>query len=281
MPTGPDRTSKAATAARIYDYYLGGAHNFPADVAAAKQIIALNPATPAIARANRAFLGRAVQFLVDAGVRQFLDIGSGMPTAGNVHQIAQQAAPDSRVVYVDIDPVAVAESLELLEGDPTVTAIQGDARVPGEILGHERVRAMLDFSQPIGLLMCAVLHFIPDDTTARATVSTLAGALAPGSYLVMSHFNMESWDVSPEDEQAGLNVYRQQTATPVGARSAAQVAEFFAGRADIVEPGIVPVPLWRPAEGDPADFTDNPGASAFLGAVGRIHAVRPQPAARV
>jgi SAM-dependent methyltransferase len=270
MPTDPDRTTKAATAARIYDYYLGGAHNFPADVEAAKQIIALNPATPAIARANRAFLGRAVRFLVDAGVRQFLDIGSGMPTSGNVHQIAQEAAPESRVVYVDIDPVAVAESLDLLRKNPTVTAIRGDARVPREILGHERLRGLLDFNQPIGLLMCALLHFIPDDAMADLTVSTLAGALAPGSYLVISHFNMEDWDVSPEAEQAGLNVYRQRTATPVGARTAAQVAEYFAGRADIVEPGVVAVPLWRPADGDPQDFADNPGGSAFVGAVGRI-----------
>jgi hypothetical protein len=270
---GEDRTRKAATAARMYDYYLGGIHNFPADIEAAKQVIAQNPLAPAAARANRAFLGRAVRYLVDAGVRQFLDIGSGMPTVGNVHEVAQQAAPDSRVVYVDIDPVAVAESRELLEGNPLATAIRADLRIPEEILADPQVRKVLDFSQPIGLLMVAVLHFVPDDDTAYGTVSTLVGALAPGSYLVISHGTAEGVDLGlPVEELLARTqeVYRRNTATPIRPRTRAEIARFFSGRAELVEPGVVSVPLWQPSPDDPADFADDPARSASFGAVGRV-----------
>src|SRR6266536_4281960 len=150
-----DDTPKPATAARIYDYYLGGVHNFPADREAARQVIAMYPFIPAAARANRAFLGRAVRFLADAGIRQFLDIGSGIPTGGNVHEIAQGIAPDARVVYVDIDPVAVAESLEILEGNERATAIRANLCSPQVILGHPDVRRLLDLKQPVGLLLVA------------------------------------------------------------------------------------------------------------------------------
>jgi hypothetical protein len=270
---GEDRTRKAATAARMYDYYLGGVHNFPADQEAAKKIIAQYPSTPAAARANRAFLRRAVRFLVDAGVRQFLDIGSGMPTVGNVHEIAQQAAPDCRVVYVDIDPVAVAESLEILQGNPLVTAIRGDVRVPEKILGHGQVRKLLDLDQPVGLLMVALLHFVPDDELAYAAVSALVDALAPASYLVISHISTEGMDLSPAMKDAverGRDVYRRQTASPVRMRSIAETTRFFT-TADLVEPGVVPVPLWRPEPDDPTDFADNPARSTFIGGVGKIH----------
>ncbi len=268
---GEDRTRKAATAARIYDYYLGGMHNFPADMEAAKQIIAQYPTAPAAARANRAFLRRAVRFLVDAGVRQFLDLGSGMPTVGNVHEVAQQAAPDSRVVYVDIDPVAVSESQELLKDNPLATAIRGDVRVPEEILSHGQVRKLLDFNRPIGLLMVALLHFVPDDDVAYGMVSTMVDALAPGSYLGISHMTAEGVPVSPDEAARGREVYRRHTATPIRSRGRAEVTRFFSGRVELVEPGVVMVPLWRPAPDDPADFTDNPGGSAFLAGIGRVH----------
>lgn len=270
---GEDRTRKAATAARMYDYYLGGVHNFPADVEAAKQVIAQNPSTPAAARANRAFLRRAVRYLVGAGVRQFLDIGSGMPTVGNVHEVAQQAAPDARVVYVDIDPVAVMESLEILQDNPLVTAVRGDVRAPEEILGHAQVRRLLDFSQPIGLLMVALLHFVPDDDVAYGAVSKLTGALAGGGYLVVSHVSIEGMKLGPDQKDAverGRDVYRRQTASPVRLRSHAETARFFAAT-DLVEPGLVPVPLWRPGPDDPTDFADDPVQAGFIGGVGKLN----------
>lgn len=265
-----DRARKAATAARIYDYFLGGVHNFPADREAAKQVIAQYPLTPVAVRTNRAFLGRAVRFLAEAGVRQFLDLGSGMPTVGNVHEIAQQAASGCRVVYVDIDPVAVAESLELLADNPLVTAILGDVCAPQEILGHPQVRQLLDFDQPIALLMVALLHFVPDDDTAYRSVSTLVDALAPGSYVVISHTTTDGLTFSPEEVARAREIYRQQTITPIRPRSHVQTVRFFAGT-DLVAPGVVPVQLWRAAPNDPTDFADNPAGSGFLGGIGQIH----------
>src|SRR5688572_15286219 len=146
---------KPATAARIYDYYLGGVHNFSADRAAAQQVTSVFPFIPTAARANRAFLGRAVRVLVAAGVRQFLDIGSGIPTVGNVHEIAQAVAPDARVAYVDIDPVAVSEGQELLAGNDRAVALLGDLRDPQAVLAHPGVRRLLDFGQPTALLLAA------------------------------------------------------------------------------------------------------------------------------
>jgi len=254
----------------MYDYFLGGVHNFPVDREAARQVLAQYPLTALAVRANRAFLGRAVRFLVEAGVRQFLDLGSGMPTVGNVHEIAQQAAPEARVVYVDIDPVAVSESLELLAGNPLVTAIRGDVRAPKQILGHTEVRELLDFSQPIGLLMVALLHFVPDDDEAYRVVSTLVEALAPGSYLVISHSTTDGLNLSAETVTRGREIYRQQTATPIRPRSHAETARFFIAT-DLVEPGLVAAPLWRPALEDPRDFADNPAGSGFLAGIGQIH----------
>ncbi len=265
-----ERNRKAATAARIYDYYLGGTHNFPVDVEVAKRVLARNPSTSAMARTNRAFLRRAVRFLVDAGVRQFLDIGSGMPTVGNVHEVAQRAAPDSRVVYVDIDPVAVSESQELLAGNPLAIAVQGDVRAPERILGNGQVRKLLDFSQPVGLLLVALLHFVPGDEEAYGAVATLADALAPGSYLVISHFTTEAAPVSKEELARVQDMYQRQTATPFRQRNRAEVARFFAGRGELVDPGVVWVPQWRPAADAPADFADDPSASVGLAAVGRL-----------
>jgi SAM-dependent methyltransferase len=254
----------------MYDYFLGGVHNFPIDREAARQVLAQYPLTTLAVRANRAFLGRAVRFLVAAGVRQFLDIGSGMPTVGNVHEIAEQTAGQTRVVYVDIDPVAVSESLELLAGNPLVTAIRGDVCVPEEILGHIRVRELLDFSQPIGLLMVALLHFVPDDDEAYRVVSKLVDALAPGSYLVISHSTTDGLNLSAEAVARGREVYRQQTATPMRPRTHAETARFFT-TTDLVEPGLVAAPLWRPAPDDPVDFADNPAGSGFLAGIGHIH----------
>jgi SAM-dependent methyltransferase len=259
---------KPATAARIYDYFLGGIHNFPADQEAAKQIISRFPFIPQGAQANRVFLRRAVRYLADAGIRQFLDIGSGIPTAGNVHEIAQEAAPDARVVYVDIDPVAVAESLEILAGNDQAVAVRADLREPHAILDHPQVRKMLNFSQPTALLLAAVLHFMPDDEQARSTVDELVAALAPGSYLLISHAAVETFNPESPEYKAIQDLYKRQTTTPAKLRTRAETERFFAGL-ELVEPGVVWLAEWRPEPGTPNPFADNPARSSAWAGVGR------------
>jgi len=263
----PGADQKPATAARIYDYHLGGTHNFPADRAAAQAVADRFPLTPAIARAARAFLGRSVRYLADNGVRQFLDVGSGIPTVGNVHEIAQGVAPESRVVYVDIDPVAVSESREILEGNAYATAIRADVRSPGAVLGHPEVRRMLDFDRPIAVLLCAVLHFVPDDAVAKAAIAELMDAVPSGSYLVISHAGTEDPD-HEEGVELIKDVYKRQTATPFTTRTRTEVTRFFDGL-ELIEPGVVWSPLWRPAPDDPQDFRDRPELAVGFGAVGR------------
>lgn len=262
-------TQKPATAARIYDYHLGGTHNFAADRAAAKAITEMFPQVPALAQTGRAFLRRAVHYLAGAGVRQFLDIGSGLPTEGNVHEIAQQTVPDYRVVYVDIDPVAVAESLEILEGNDQATALRADVRGARSILDHPKVRGLLDFDQPVGLLLVAVLHFVPDDAEAYGAVNELVGALAPGSYVVLSHATEETSDVDPDGIKTLHDVYKRQTATPLKLRKRPEIARFFDGL-EMVDPGLVWPPQWRPEPGDPADFVNEPARSAGLVGVAKV-----------
>jgi SAM-dependent methyltransferase len=245
-------TQKPATAARMYDYFLGGIHNFPADREAATKVIAQFPFMPAVARANRAFLRRSVRFLLDAGVRQFLDLGSGIPTEGNVHEIAQQIAPDSRVVYVDIDPVAVAESLEILDGNDLATAIRADLRAPKAILEHPAVRRLLDFGQPIGLLMAAVLHFADEEPQVYNVVEELVTALAPGSYLVVSHVAAESFNPRSEQTKAAVEVYEKRTTTSARPRDRAEIERFFTGL-EVLEPGVVWLHEWRPDADDPTE----------------------------
>jgi hypothetical protein len=262
---------KPATAARIYDYHLGGTHNFPADRAAGQAVAERNPLVPAMARTNRAFLRRAVAYLTEAGIRQFLDIGSGIPTEGNVHEIAQRIAPDARVAYVDIDQVAVMESLEILDGNDHATAIRADLCHPEVILDHPQTHALIDFDQPIALLLCAVLHFVPDDATALAAVTHLRKALPPGSYLVISHaaaFETTQQRAAIDDEvKVVQGVYEKRTATPFRLRTRAEVATFFEGLT-MVEPGLVWLPQWRPTADDPQDFVDDPSRSIGLGGVG-------------
>ncbi|MEV6923718.1 SAM-dependent methyltransferase [Dactylosporangium sp. NPDC051485] len=267
-PSGSEQ--KPATAARMYDFYLGGVHNFPADRQAAQTVIDQFPAVPAVARNNRAFLGRAVRFLADAGIRQFLDIGSGIPTAGNVHEVAQAVAPGSRVVYVDIDPVAVAESLQILDGNDRATAICGDLREPQAILDHPEVRRMLDFTTPAALVLGAVLHFVPDDTEAHGLVDRLVAALPAGSYLVISHGAAETFALSDERTAAARQVYLRRTTTAGKPRTRAQVEQLFAGRCQLVDPAVAWAPEWRPASGDPADFADDARRSGMWAGVGRL-----------
>jgi S-adenosyl methyltransferase len=258
-------TQKPATAARIYDYYLGGIHNFPADEEAARVLVTQFPCIPAVARANRAFLCRAVRYLVDAGVRQFLDIGSGIPTAGNVHEIAQAADPGARVVYVDIDPMAVMESLEILDGNESATAVQGDLRDAPAILRHPEVHRLLDFSQPVGLLLVSVLHFVPDDAAAYDAVAQYRAALPSGGYLVLSHASSEAFEHLYQQASDKQDVYRQQTPTPGTSRTRADVERFFTGL-ELVDPGVVRLGEWRPdpVAADP-DLTGGDGSWAGIG----------------
>jgi SAM-dependent methyltransferase len=259
----PGVATQEASIARVYDYWLGGTHNFQADRDAARAIIALEPNARAIARANRDFLGRVVRFVAGAGVRQFLDIGSGIPTEGNVHEVAQQVDPDARVVYVDIDPVAVAHSRALLRGRPGTEVIQADVREPEKILANPEVRRLIDFSQPVGLLLVAVLHFITDDENPWQIVGALRDALVPGSYLAVSHAAREG---RPAVVAAAQQTYNSKVAARLAMRSRAEVARFFEGF-DLLEPGVVFLPEWRPVS--PGDVPEDPSALWGLVAVGR------------
>jgi hypothetical protein len=267
VPRSP--ADKPATAARIYDYLLGGTHNFPADREVARKAVAELPFLPAGARANRAFLRRAVRHLSAEGVDQFLDIGSGIPTEGNVHEVAQQASPTARVVYVDTDPLAVAESLDILNGNERATAVRGDLRDPRAVLAHPELRRLLDLDRPVGLLLIAVLHFLQDDAVAQGVVAQLMRDLAPGSYLVASHIATESFPPGAGTSTEAGRAYDRQTATGLPKlRNRAEFARFFTGL-DVVEPGIVWLPEWRADPGASGEFADQPRASGGWAGVGR------------
>jgi hypothetical protein len=258
----------------MYDYYLGGFHNFPADRLAADQVIAQFPDITLTARANRAFVRRVVRELTVAGIRQFLDIGSGIPTVVNVHEVAQSIAPDCRVVYVDLDPIAVAESQEILDGNARATAVRGDLRQPSTVLDHSEVRRLLDFSEPVAVMLNAVLHFVPEDELAAGMVSAVVDALPPGGHLSVSHAARETFG-PPGSLPDTDNVYRKHTATPAVARTHSMVAGFFAGL-EVLDPGVVWLPEWRPADPtDPAEYASppevvaSPERSGCWAAVGR------------
>ena len=250
-----DWTIKVNTAvpnpARIYDYLLDGKDNYPADREVAEQILAIAPVARDVVRDNRAFLSRAVRFLThEAGIRQFIDLGSGLPTQGNVHEIAQAIAPDAHVVYVDNDAMVVTHSRALLAGDNTL-AIQADLRDPDVILEDAEVRELIDFDRPIALLLMAILHFIPDDQDPLGIVGRFRDALPTGSYLALSHGTRDipvRPDMSAEEmTEMGTKVERlyQQTTASIVTRPRAQVERFFDGF-ELVPPGLVEVQLWRP-----------------------------------
>jgi SAM-dependent methyltransferase len=249
--------------ARMYDYYLGGSHNFAADRAAAQAMVAAVPEAPLAAQANRAFLRRAVHHLAEAGVRQFLDIGSGIPTVGNVHEIAQRIDPASRVVYVDVDPVAVAHSREILAGNDRATIVQEDLRHPDRILAHPDTRRLLDLGQPVAVMIVAVLHFVPDDDRPAELLATLRKALAPGSYLVLSQ---ASDDGRAEEERAEAERVYRRTDSPLTIRSRAELTALFDGF-ELVDPGVVWVPQWRP---DTPESAEDAERAVFMGGVGRL-----------
>ncbi|MFF9314001.1 SAM-dependent methyltransferase [Streptomyces sp. NPDC014748] len=250
--------------ARIYDYYLGGSHNFEVDREAARKAMEHLPGLPKIMQANRAFMRRAVRFALDEGVTQFLDIGSGIPTFGNVHEIAQAARPGSRVVYVDHDPVAVTHSEAVLAGNDDADVVAADLRKPREILESPRLRALIDVNRPVALLLVAILHFVEDTDDPYAAVAELRDALAPGSLLVLTHASYERIPLPPERSEGAVDVYKD-IRNPLIMRSREQIARFFEGY-DMVEPGLVPMPLWRP-ETAPED--EDPYAFSGYAGVGR------------
>ncbi|WP_424529248.1 SAM-dependent methyltransferase [Sphaerisporangium viridialbum] len=247
--------------ARIYDYFLGGKDSSLADRMQAATIIEIAPYVPRLAVANRTFLGRVIRYLAqEAGIRQFLDIGSGLPTRQNVHEVAQQITADTRVVYVDNDSVVLAHARALLATTPTTHVIEGDLRQPGELLSA--TGAYLDFSQPIAVLLFAILHFFPDGGAydPYRIVGTLTDALAPGSYLAISHV---------EPTPAMLDASRHYTAADVAFRDHDRVMPFFAGTT-LVAPGLVRLNEWRPVDHDSVFPSDAPDVPAWaLGGVGR------------
>lgn len=243
----PDKPSPA----RIYDFWLGGSQNFEADRVVGRRAAAAMPTLTAAIRANRAFLGRVVRHLVtDLGITQFLDLGSGVPTVGNVHEVAKDADPAARVVYVDIDPVAIAHARHLLAGVPGVSAILADLRRPRDVLSHPLVPATLDLSRPIALLFNAVLHFMPDEEKPGELLRAYIEAAPPGSYLALSH---AAPDLAHRDEQdTMLADYRRSTRAPFTNREPEVIASWLAGL-EICPPGLVTIDAWRP---DPDAVTE-------------------------
>ena len=248
----------------MYDYFLGGFHNFDIDRKAAQQALAIYPDFSLVMRAGRAFIRRAVQFLTTQGIEQFLDIGSGIPTVGSVHEVSQQVNPAARVVYVDTDPIAVAHSRAILQGNRQAAIVQCDARQPEQILADPVVRGLLDFERPVAILLVFLLHFVTDDDEAYQVVRVLRDALAPGSYIVISHGSYEG--ITREISEQLARLY-SRTTDPVSIRSRAQIHRFFDGL-ELVEPGLVYIPLWRPDSPDDL-LVDEPERSIAFAGVGR------------
>ncbi|MBT2230172.1 SAM-dependent methyltransferase [Nonomuraea sp. NEAU-A123] len=250
--------------ARLYDYYLGGKDHFPADRRAAERILRVAPEVRAAARANRAFLGRAVRFLAGLGVTQFLDIGTGLPTRDNVHEVAGAVAPESKVVYVDRDPVVLVHARALLAGSGQTTVVEGDLRDPHDIMKNPDVVAALDFDQPVGVLLVAIMHFIGEADDPLSIMTAIRESLAPGSYLVMSHGTS---DARAAVVSKGTEVYRR-TDAPLTLRTRQRIEELLEGW-ELVEPGLTWLPQWRPEQADLIDFADHPESSLILCGVGR------------
>ncbi|MFC5910331.1 SAM-dependent methyltransferase [Streptacidiphilus monticola] len=233
--------------ARIYDYILGGKDNFAADRAAAENLMALQPSTRELAQANRRFLVRAVELLARSGIRQFVDVGAGIPTSPNVHEIVRRHQPDARVVYVDNDPVVLAHT-RALRADVGVSAVDGDLRRPEQVLDDPELQKAVDFSEPVGLLLVSVLHFVRREEDPAALIRRYTQRLAPGSYLALS---IASAGTLPPEEVAKAEAVYANASSPLTLHSPAAVAEWLAGY-ELLEPGLVPTVKWRADEPEPA-----------------------------
>jgi O-methyltransferase involved in polyketide biosynthesis len=246
--------------ARMYDYYLGGKDNFDVDRTAVVAVEAAMPEVRRLALENRAFLRRAVTFMAAAGIRQFIDIGAGLPTAGNTHEVAQAQAPGSHVVYVDNDPIVLSHGRALLATNADTTVVTADLRDPADIVGRDEVRELIDFDEPVGVLLIAMTHFLRDDERDEV-MTKLRESLVPGSYLAGTHVTVDNHSAEAVE---GVEAVYRRTPTPIFFRTRDEIARFFDGFG-MVEPGLVTVDAWRP---DPAD--PPPEATRWLyGAVGR------------
>lgn len=239
--------------ARVYDYYLGGSHNFQVDRRFAAQVLDVLPDMAAIARQNRAFLRRAVRHLREQGVDQFLDLGSGIPTAGNVHEIA---GPGARVLYVDNDPIAVSHSRALLGDTPGTAVAAGDLTDPDAVLGDPATRDHLDRERPAAVLLVSVLHFVGDEHRPAEFVRRYMEAFPPGSHLVISHAS----DVDERASEAQSLYNDERSPHSMRMRSVPEVEALF-GDLELLEPGVVRIPQWRPEPGAPVEMRNYPGVA--------------------
>jgi hypothetical protein len=238
----------------MYDYYLDGKDNFAIDREAVEQMELVVPEIRRLIQENRAFLRRAVRFMVQSGIRQFVDIGSGLPTVGNTHEVAQEAAPEARVVYADSDPVVLTHGRALLAKDASTTVITADMRKPDEVMGHPETRKLIDPDRPMGVLLIAMTHFLADDERAEV-MKSLRDLLPAGSYLAITHGTS---DGHPRDVYERVEGIYRTTPTPIYFRSHAAILELFDGF-DLVEPGLVTLEAWRPDSADPAPAPTNWG----------------------
>jgi hypothetical protein len=257
--------------ARIYDYLLGGSNNFPADRAAADEVVRLQPLAVRSVRENRGFLIRAARHLAaEEGIRQFLDIGAGLPTMNNVHQVVRQVAPDARVAYVDRDPEVVKHSEGLIDGTDGVGIIEADFRNPASILEHPVTQGLLDFSRPVGLFLVSILHFIPGADRPHELVRRYLSALPPGSHLALSHASVPARAVRTGE---AMQEYNARTDGALTLRPPEQISAFFDGLR-ILAPGVVNVASWRPdprqPDADTAAYDETEGG--YLGGIGRLYA---------
>ena len=242
-PSGVDIDQPSV--ARVYDYYLGGSHNFQADRAFAAQVMATMPNMPWVIQENRAFLRRTVRFLLDQGIDQFIDLGSGIPTVGNVHEVAQAINPAARIVYVDHDPVAVAHSRAILAGTQRAAILAGDLRHPADVVASPEVSELIDLDRPVAILLISVLHFISDDDDAAGVVAEWRKFVPPGGYVALSHASADQMSDSVTRTESLYN----KSVTSMAMRTREGVTALFGGL-PLVEPGVVPIPLWRPDSPD-------------------------------
>lgn len=261
-PQGID--TSVAHPARMYDYFLGGKNNFAADRGAADRILDAAPEARLVVQEGRRFLRRAVRFAAEQGMTQFLDIGTGLPTEGSVHEVAQAIRPESRVAYVDNDPVVLAHARALMSGDRRgrITYTQADAREPDKVFGAADVREVIDFDQPVAVVLAMLLHFIRDEEDPTDIVARLREAMAPGSMLIVSHVTYRSEEL----KQLAEAVY-ERTTSPVVPRTREEIAGLLEGF-DLVHPGLVRIPLWRPDPDAPMLSEEDLDDIVVFGAVG-------------
>jgi hypothetical protein len=256
-PPVPDLT--VASAARIYDYLLDGKDHFAADREAARRVLAAFPEARALARANRRFLTRVVWYLAEHGIRQYIDLGSGLPTSPNVHEVARQVRPDARVVYVDSDPVVASHGRAICDAGSGLAFVEHDVRDPQGILDDHALGDVIDFSAPVAVLGVSLLHFIPDEGNPREIIAAFRWRMTPGSYLALSHAASDGSDEQALSQSA--SIYRG-AALPAIPRTTDEITSYFSGL-DLIEPGLVDVTQWR------TDMREKPTKIRFLAGVGR------------